>query len=305
MRFVSIHNLPLLIALTAIAAGSGIDLLVKAFAPDAGLLHLLAWRFLFGAIISLAAFRAKKRPAPKLEAIRFHTVRSLTQLVSAFLFFYALMHLPLALATTIGFTAALMVPLVARALLGEKISMTALVATLVGFVGAALAIYGMPAEQGPDGERNLGLLACFAAAFLYAVVLVLLRMRATYEDATTIAMFTNTIPAIALLPVTLGILGPPGWSDIPLFLLLGVLGYCVWFLMTLAYAKAPAQRLAPLEYTALIWSGLFGAIFFQEYPGWRTWLGAAIIIAACLIVAFEGKFRTRRQTHLPASDIPE
>jgi len=88
-------------------------------------------------------------------------------------------------------------------------------------------------------------------------------------------------------------------------LCLGALGYAVWYLMTLAYARAPAQRLAPLEYTALIWSGIFGSVFFAEYPGWQTWVGAAVIIAACLIVAFEERFVTRKETGLPVSDLPE
>ena len=130
-------------------------------------------------------------------------------------------------------------------------------------------------------------------------------MRATKEDATTIAMFTNVMPAIAMLPVTLGLFGAPNWSDIPYFIMFGVFGYAVWYLMTLAYARAPAQKLAPLEYTALIWSGLFGSIFFSEYPGWQTWAGAAIIITACLIVAFEDRFTTRKEVKLPLSDLPE
>ena len=37
----------------------------------AGLHHLLAWRFLFGAVIALAAFRAQRRPIPSFEAVRF------------------------------------------------------------------------------------------------------------------------------------------------------------------------------------------------------------------------------------------
>ena len=75
--------------------------------------------------------------------------------------------------------------------------------------------------------------------------------------------------------------------------------------MTLAYARAPAQQLAPLEYTALIWSAVFGLIFFDELPGWPLWAGAAIIIASCLIVAFDSHFRTRRETRMPVSDLPE
>ncbi|MEL7112529.1 MAG: DMT family transporter [Pseudomonadota bacterium] len=295
----------ILIAVLAISMGSGIDAMIKAIAPDAGLHHLLAWRFLFGGLIALAVFSAQNRPMPTGEAIRFHTMRGLIQLACAFTFFFALITIPLAVATIIGFTAALMVPFVARALLGERVTSVALIATVIGFAGAVLAVMGRP-ETGTASELwAWGVASCFVSAFLYAFGLVLLRMRATHEDATTIAMFTNVVPAIALLPITFGVFGTPDWSDIPLFLMFGVLGYTTWYLMTLAYARAPAQRLAPLEYTALIWSGLFGSIFFQEYPGWQTWVGAVIIIAACLIVAFEERFSTRKETGMPVSDLPE
>jgi len=308
---------PLLVALIAIALGTCIDALIKGVAPGAGLHHLLAWRYLFGAIIAVFIFRLQKRPKPDAEAIRFHTMRGMVQLGTAFLFFYALMQLRLAEATIIGFTAALMVPVVARILLGERVTPIAMVATIVGFFGAALAISGAPESASEAGNRPLGLAACFAAAFLYALVLVMLRMRATKEDATTIAMFTNLIPALLLLPVLIGfpifeVLQPgnpyasaPEWSYLPYFFLFGLLGYTVWYLMTLAYARAPAQRLAPLEYTALIWSALLGIVYFNEVPGWQLWVGAVIIISACLIVAFEDHFKTRREAGLPASDLPE
>lgn len=296
---------PLLIALFAIGVGSAIDAMVKGIAPAAGLHHLLAWRFLFGGLIALALFRAQKRPLPSAEAFRFHTVRGLLQVATAFAFFFAILHLPLAVATIIGFTAALMVPFVAWALLRERVSSIAMIATLIGFAGASLAVTGRPDQSGGNELWWLGVMSGFLSAFLYAFTLVLLRMRATKEDATTIAMFTNVVPAIALLPITLGVFGPPTWSDIPIFLLFGILGFGVWYLMTLAYARAPAQRLAPLEYTALIWSGVFGSVFFNEYPGWQTWVGAAVIIAACLIVAFEARFVTRQETGQPVSDLPD
>lgn len=296
---------PLLLATLAVAMGTSIDALVKAVAPEAGLHHLLAWRFLFGSIIACAVFRAQNRPIPSGDSIRFHTFRALIQLACAFTFFFSLMHLPLAVATIISFTSALMVPFLARLLLGERITPIALAATLVGFLGAILAVMGRPQTANASELWLLGAASCFLAAFLYAFGLVLLRMRATREDATSIAMFTNVVPAIALLPVTFGLFGPPDWSDIPYFIIFGAAGFATWYIMTLAYARAPAQRLAPLEYSALIWSGLLGSVFFQEYPGWQTWLGALIIVAACLVVAFEDRFATRRETGLPVSDLPE
>jgi S-adenosylmethionine uptake transporter len=300
-------SMPILIAVIAIAMGSGIDALVKGIAPGAGLHHLLAWRFLFGGVIALAVFKAKRRPRPSGEAIRFHTMRGLLQLFCAFTFFYALTQLRLAEATALGFTAALLVAPVARVMIGEKISPVAVGAAMLGFSGVALAVWGSggTGESVEGTDRTLGLIALFSSTIGYAFVLVLLRMRATREDATTIAMFTNLVPAIAMLPVTIGLFGFPALVSIPFFLLLGILGYSVWFLMTLAYARAPAQTLAPLEYTALVWSAVFGLAFFDEWPGWPLWAGAAIIITSCLIVAFESRFRTRREAGLPASDLPE
>ena len=296
---------PLVIAALAVFLGTLVDALVKGIAPTAGLVYLLAWRYFFGAILSGGIFFALDRPMPSWEAVRFHIFRGLLQLFGASTFFYALTQLPLALATTLGFTAALLVAPIARVLLGEKISPVTAGATLIGFVGVAVALTGQSSSGPEGGNLLLGLVAVFTATISYGFILVLLRMRATKEDATTISMFTNVVPAIALLPVTLGGFGFPDLQHLPLFALLGLIGYSVWYLMTLAYARAPAQRIAPLEYTSLIWAALLGWAFFQEVPGWQLWVGAAIIIAACLLVAFEAHFRTRRETGQPASDLPD
>lgn len=295
---------PLLIVVLAIGMGSGIDALVKGTAPQAGLMQLVAWRFLFGAMIAAVVFMAQRRAIPRGEAIRFHAMRGVVQLVSAILFFFALTRLALAEATIIGFTAALMVPFVARVVLGEAVSLRAFAITLVGFAGAAFAVSGGGAGPGSDG-RWLGVAAGFAAAMLYAVVLVLLRLRALREDATTIALFTNAVPALCMSPVLFGLAGPLDMAYLPVFALLGALGYAVWYLMTLAYARARAQLLAPIEYTALIWSALFGIVFFAEMPAWQVWVGAVAIIGSCLGIAFEDHFATRRATRLPVSDLPE
>jgi len=63
-----------------------------------------------------------------------------------------------------------------------------------------------------------------------------------------------------------------------------LLGVSFWSLTTLAYSGAPAAKLAPLTYTQLIWSALIGLTLFGEWPGMNTWVGASIIVAACLYV---------------------
>jgi S-adenosylmethionine uptake transporter len=56
-----------------------------------------------------------------------------------------------------------------------------------------------------------------------------------------------------------------------------------------AYARAPAQRLAATEYSALIWSALLGYVFFAEMPRPQVWLGALIVVAAVVIAAWDGQ----------------
>lgn len=295
---------PLLLAVLAVAMGSCIDALVKATAPGAGVMVLVAWRFLFGAIIAAMVFLVQRRPWPEGKAVRFHIMRSLMQVASAILLFYALTQLALAETVLIGFTAALMVPFAAWVVLGEPVSPRAFGLTLLGFAGAAFAVSAAP-EGALGPHRMLGIASILASAMLYAVVLVLLRLRAVKEDATTIALFTNGVPALCLSPFLFGLAGPVNVNDLPVFMMLGAIGYVVWYLLTLAYARARAQLLAPLEYTALIWAALIGFVFFDEVPGWRVAVGAVLIVAACLGVAFESHFATRRETGQPVSDLPD
>jgi S-adenosylmethionine uptake transporter len=55
--------------------------------------------------------------------------------------------------------------------------------------------------------------------------------------------------------------------------------------MVAAYARAEAARLAPIEYTALVWAALLGYAFYAETPAPATFAGAGLIIAGALAVA--------------------
>ena len=53
-------------------------------------------------------------------------------------------------------------------------------------------------------------------------------------------------------------------------------------LLSQAYRLAPANRVATFEYTGIIWSPLWGFLFFAEVPRSATVIGAALIIGAGL-----------------------
>lgn len=296
---------PLFIYALGVALGSIVDAIVKGVTTELAVITLLAWRFLFGGGFALAAYTAARKPLPEGPAIRFHTLRAIIQLASAFLFFWALTQLSLAEVTVIGFTAALMIGPVGRIILGEQIKATNIAAAMIGFAGAIFAVSAETSGAPETGNRLLGAAAAFASAFLYAITLVLVRLRARQEDTLTIVTFTNVLGGLFLLPVLFWTLPDMNWAYLPVLILLGALGTGVWVLFTLAYARAPAQKLAPIEYTSLIWASLLGVVFFNEVPGWRLYVGSAIIIMACLLIAFQSNFKTRKETGAPASKLPE
>ena len=50
-----------------------------------------------------------------------------------------------------------------------------------------------------------------------------------------------------------------------------------------AYARAEAQVLVPLEYTAFIWACLVGWLMFGEAVSVRTLGGVVLIVGGCLL----------------------
>ena len=295
---------PILLVCLAVICGCTVDTIMKSVTlGGTGVLTATAWRFIIAAGLMMSLFLLARRPMPGWKAIRFHMLRALAQVSSAVAFFYALTQISLVEAVVMGFTAALMIAPIARILLGEKMSPVTIGASVVGFLGAALALSGEPISAHIGGNRPLGLGAMIFSAVGYALNIVLVRMRTKEEDSLTLVTFMNVLPALFLLPV-LPVAGPLPQADAwPLLVAVSFAAIGIWWLMTLAYARAQAQTLAPFEYTALIWSSLLGYVFFQELPNLRLYAGAAIIILACLVVAFETHFAARREAHTATTEI--
>ena len=82
-----------------------------------------------------------------------------------------------------------------------------------------------------------------------------------------------------------------GWAwptarDAFVLLLCGVVGAASTYLLTRAYTLSDASRLAPFEYTALLWSIFFGWLVFGHLPPLKDWVGIALLVGAGLISVY-------------------
>jgi S-adenosylmethionine uptake transporter len=81
----------------------------------------------------------------------------------------------------------------------------------------------------------------------------------------------------------------PGAGHFPMLLLSAALAFCSLFLLSWAYARAEAQVLVPVEYTAFIWAAIMGAVFYDEAVTATTVAGAVLIVTGCIIAARGGR----------------
>jgi S-adenosylmethionine uptake transporter len=286
---------PLVLAILGIAALCGMDGIIKHLERTDEVLFVTWGRYLSASAFALVVWLRAGRPRVTREMARVHALRGVIVTGCALTFFWGIHVLPLAEAVTLSFIAPLVVPFVARAALGEALRPTSLGAGALGFVGVLVALSGEPAAQAGE-HHTLGAIAVLASATLYAGSLTLLRARSGKDGPAVVSLLGAAYPTLILAVPALVLAERPAPSQLPWYALLGLLGALGTYLLSAAYARAEAQQLAPSEFTALGWSWLVGWLVFDETPRGQIWVGAAIIVAACGLAAWdEWRARTSRE----------
>ena len=276
--------IPFAVAAAGIALFSAMDAVMKGLSLAIGVYNALFWRTLAGTLFGGAVFLAARMAWPGPEALRLHLLRGTLSTLMAVLFFWGLARVPLAQGVALAFIAPLIALYLAALHLGERIERRAVLASLLGFAGVLVIMVAQAeAKLGPGAFR--GALAILASACLYAVNIILMRKQALVAGPIEIAFFVSTImsfwfalaaPWLALLPA------PEHWLSIGAA---AALAFASLMLLSWAYARAEAQHLAPVEYSAFVWAVLFGLVFFAEPVRPLTLAGAALIVAGCILAA--------------------
>jgi len=285
--------LPIAVATLGIALFSGMDAVMKHLSLAIGAYNALLWRTMAGAVLGGLFFFGLRKPWPARPALRIHLVRGVMSSVMAILFFWGLARVPLAQGVALAFVAPLISLYLAGLILKERIERRAVLASLLGFAGVLVILAGQAqAELGPDAFR--GALAILASAALYAWNIILMRQQALVARPFEIAFFTSAIMSTCFLLVAPFLGALPDGEHAPAILASAGLAFGSLMLLSWAYARAQAQFLAPVEYSAFVWASLFGLIFFAEPVRPLTLAGAAMIVAACIVAA--------RRTVSPVAD---
>jgi S-adenosylmethionine uptake transporter len=204
--------------------------------------------------------------------------------VMAVSFFYSITVLPLAEAIGLSFIAPVVALYLAAVMLGETIGREAILASVAGLIGVVIIMAGR-LSGGYTSEHLWGAGAVLFSAVVFAYNLILARRQAQIAGPIEIAFFQNLFVAVTLSLAAPWFLEPFAIDKGPMILGAAVLAIISLLLLSWAYARAEAQILIPVEYTAFVWAALFGWLFFGEPVTITVLVGTALIVCGSLIAA--------------------
>lgn len=274
---------PVLIAAFGIGVLNLMDGTIKEATSRYPAIEVAFLRFVVGAAISLAVVIATRTGWPTWDAVRANGLRAVLVATTATTFFYALSVLPLIDAIGLSFTSPFFVVLCGALLLGERLDRRIWLALGLGAIGMLIILGGQLGQSTYADGAWIGALAAVGSTLSYALSMVLLRARARKDPLLIIVLMHNLGPALILAPPALWVWVSPTAADMLLFLLMGGLGFVGHLALGLAFSRAEAARLAPVEFTALAWGTVIGFFAFGEVPGLFTLAGTALIVLGTVL----------------------
>jgi len=213
----------------------------------------------------------------KTEKLWMHTWRSIVGLAAMYGFFYAIAHLKLSNAMVFTYSSPIFIPVIAWLFLKEKITIAMLCAAVLGF-------FGVFCVAKPDqGLLNWISVIGVASSLLASMAFVTVRALTQTEPPERIVFYFCLIgSALSVIPMF--------WmwrtyhvKELLFLIGAGILANVSQIFMSHAYRLAPAGQIAPVNYMAIIFAGVWGFLLWDEVPDLYSVIGFCIILLAILL----------------------
>ncbi len=248
--------------------GSEVHTLVKIF-----------MRLLFGLIL-LLPFMFDKTTKLKTNNIGLYLLRTSCVCAAMFCTYFTYTHLPLALATSIGFTTPIFTILLSILFLKEKVSLSHWILIIIGYIG--VLIITRPTLSFHFSYITIGLLANFLASCA-----IIMANKISRTDSAKQILFLTTLLSVLFTSIpTYYFWQRPNAQEFFLLFLLGCTGMLSQYCYLKAIRLEKISFLSSFEYIRLIFMVPIGVFVFNEIPNPHIYLGSIIIIASNLCLTY-------------------
>lgn len=198
-------------------------------------------------------------------------------LTGVFLYYKSLGLLDLSEAVVINKLSPFFVIVLGGLVLKEKIKTSQFIAVFIALGGIVVLL--RPQMSIDIMPAIIGLLGALSAAGAYTII----RELRHSDKPTTIVFYFCLSSTLVTLPFLLNNFMMPTWMQLFQLCMIGIFALIAQLLMTNAYRYAPASQLSIYTYLNIIFSALWGVLFWSESLSSTFIIGAGLIILAGFI----------------------
>ena len=262
--------------------------LMAVFVKLAGDIHFIQKAFFRNAVAFMIALggtikdvRLNGRQAVAIPkgAMLYLFLRAIAGSIGVFGNFYAIDRILLADAAILNKMAPFFTILFCFIILREKIKPVPMICIIIAFLGSILIV-----KPSFNFSQMMPTLAAFmggvGAGLAYASIR---KLRYLGCNGKIIILFFSAFSMLLSVPYLITSFNPMSGYQV---LMLCCAGGCAaggQFSVTAAYYHAPANKISIYDYSQVIFSTLFGFIFFAQIPDWMSILGYIVIISMAII----------------------
>ena len=213
----------------------------------------------------------------KTQKLWMHTWRAVIGLTAMYGFFYAIAHMKLSNAMVFTYSSPIFIPLVAWLFLKEKMTSWMFITACLGLVGVLFV--AKPDAGMINTVSMIGLSSSFCAAMAFVTVRALTNTEPAVRIVFYFCLISTIISAI-----------PMFWhwrsfniTELTYLVIAGLLATSSQLFLSNAYKLAPAGKIGPTNYLAIIFAGIWAALLWQEYPDLYSIIGFVIILIALVM----------------------
>jgi len=185
--------------------------------------------------------------------------------------------MPVTAASALGFMAPLLLTALGGLVLRERVPIGRWLGTAAGFAGMLLVV------KPGTSPAFAGVAASVGAAATYAIYQVLVRRLREVATSLDTAMQVALVGVILLAGTMFAFWHQVDWAAFGVVLVFTVVQTAALASIAAALRRSEASRLAPWQFSGLLWAMLLDAVMFGAVPSAGALLGSALIIAGGLL----------------------
>lgn len=269
------------------------DAFAKLVVTDLSISNFVVIRSLFTLLMLAPFLRSKKKREEVASNLKLNVLRSLAASIGTILMFWALRFMPLAECRLMLFTAPLFAFLLAKPLLGEKLSRQASLSIMIGFLGASVVVF-----EDVSTIDSLALIV-LGSAFLLGLSNVISRMLTVKTSPYSLTLNYTCVTLILGSLFYDSKAAMPSFEQFTLIAVMSVVNLAAQYALINAFKYGEVNKVAPLEYLELIYAMVLGFMIWGAVPNLHLLIGCVLVLISGILILYKKRVKEVNDEALP------